>query len=1001
MPSKNRQERLVDFNILPEQYRPRKLPSRVLFLWLAAIGLTLLLVPTFLVSARVRANTAQVEEELEIVRQELQIIPTPVGEVIELTLTLSETNGALQRLEEALPSIMGRSDWPEIMTAIDDYDGSRLEVDSVTQVENEITLVGQAIDSASVIGYVDSLKASHVFENVSLLSMDEIAVPYGTITVTPTATSTVTPTLTPSITLTPTATLSPTPDLADAYEVDDVVPVPIGLGEQQLRNFYPVNDVDKVLFLAKAGRIYHVFTSKLVSGVDTYLTVRAGSIVYTNDDCYTSEGEMIPTVCYKSPDNPQASLIEFRLEQDMQVTITVDNRGEYGPDQWYVLTVEDTGAQEDDYEDDDRVPKPIAIAEDQLHNFYPDGDIDKVQFLVKQGNEYEITTSGLSAGVDTYMSVAVDGRIYYDDDGGDEPLSSRVRFMALNEGVAVATITNKGRFGSDRWYHVILASLEPTPIPVDEYEVDDVVPVPIVLDEPQQRNFYPLYDVDRVQFLAKAGRIYRVFTSGLARGVDTYLTVRAGATVLTNDDCYTSEGQLSYSDCGDSPDEASLIEFGFDQDKNVSVTVDNRGEYGPEQTYLLTLQDTGAQEDEYEDDDNSPKPIAIGEEQRHNFFPDGDIDKVQFLVKQGNEYEIITTGLSDGVDTYLSVAVDGRVYTDDDGGDEPLWSRVRFMALNEGVAVATITNKGRFGSNSEYDVSVEEIEPVDEYEVDDVVPAPIFVGQVQIHNFYPQLDVDKVQLRIKGGRVYEVYTYGPASPYGDQPNPNPPCPAPLPPGVDTTIQVEGWGMTCEPPGCFNDDWTDYGWTDYGYCLPPLPADYSSRVKFWAPNDVDVVITVRSSNNQYGPEMYYALYVWDLGHYATETPTVTPTATTPPTSTLTPTATTPPTDTLTPTATTTPTHTLTPTATHTVPLPPTNTPPSPYTSSASGLGLMAPIPRSTEEAEGLIQVGLGYSRPPGLASALDTGRNRMGRSLAPVQANAVEFVILLTLKAIVP
>jgi len=47
MPSKNRQERLVDFNILPEQYRPRKLPSRVLFLWLAAIGLTLLLVPTF------------------------------------------------------------------------------------------------------------------------------------------------------------------------------------------------------------------------------------------------------------------------------------------------------------------------------------------------------------------------------------------------------------------------------------------------------------------------------------------------------------------------------------------------------------------------------------------------------------------------------------------------------------------------------------------------------------------------------------------------------------------------------------------------------------------------------------------------------------------------------------------------------------------------------------------------------------------------------------------
>ena len=995
MPPKNRQEILVDFNILPEQYRPRKLPSRVLFLWIAAIGLTLLLVPTFLVSARTKANTAQVEEELAIVRQELQVVPTPIGEVIELTQTLSETNGALQRLEEVLPTLMGRSDWPEVMAAIDDYDGSRLNLDSVTQVENAITLEGLAIDNTTVVGYVESLKASDVFENVSLHSMGEIAAPYATITMTPTATSTATPTITPTLTITPTATLSPTPDPADAYEVDDLVPVPIGLGVlgAQQRNFYPINDVDKALFLAKAGRIYHVFTSGLAPGVDTYLTVRAGWIIYTNDDCYTSEGELIPSVCHKSPYNPQASLIEFRLEQDMEVTITVDNRGQYGPDQWYVLTVEDTLAQEDDYEDDDRSPKPIAIAEDQLHNFYPEGDIDKVQFLVKPGIEYEIITDRLSDGVDTYLSVAVDGRVYSDDDGGTDPLyplASRVRFMALNQGVAVATITNRGRFGSDRWYHVSVTSFEPTPIPVDEYEVDDIVPVPIVLDVPQLRNFYPLYDVDRVQFLAKAGRIYRVFTSGLVRGVDTYLTVSAGSTVFTNDDCDTSRGELICSDCDKSPEKASLIEFGLNQDRNVLVTVDNRGQYGPDQWYFLTVEDTGAQEDDYEDDDLSAKPIAFAVEQSHNFYPEGDIDKVQFLVKQGNEYVIATSGLLDGVDTYVSVAVDGRVYTDDDGGTDPLYplaSQVSFMALNEGVAVATITNKGHFGCDNEYRVSVTMIDPVDDYEVDDVVPAPIFVGRIYIHNLYPQLDVDRMQLKIKGGRVYEVYTYWEESLPGVQVTPT--CPAPLPPGVDTTIQVEGWGVTCEPLGCFNDDWADYDWGTSWPTPGPVPGDYSSRVKFWAPNDGDVVITVRSNNNQYGPEMYYALYVRDLGHYPTETPTVTPTATTTPTPTLTP------------TATTTPTSTLTPTATHTVAPPPTATPSTPYPSSAGGLGVMAPIPRSTGEAEGLIRGGLGYSRPPGSASALDTGRNRLAISTSPLQASAVEFVILLTLKVIVP
>ncbi len=875
MPPQKRQGSVVDLNILPEQYRPYKLPSRVLFLWIAAYGLTVLLVPAYLASARIETTSAQAEAELIRVRQELQLAPTPAGEVISLTRTLSETNAAVTRVESVLPVIMGRSDWPEIMAAIDDYESSWLDVESVTQVENQITLEGYAVDSATVIDYVDSLKISNVFESVSLLSMDEVARPFGTATVTPTATSTITPTLAPTGTLTPTATLSPTPDLRDAYEPDDQVPSHILLGEQQQRSFYPTYDIDKITFLAKAGRFYSVFTSGLAAGVDTSLTVQAGSATYSNDDCYTDAGDLHYSTC---PDDAQASLIEFTVGTDTEALITVENRAEYGSNQTYVLTVVDTGAREDDYEDDDNYPKPISIGEKQDHNFYPEGDVDKVQVLVKAGKQYEITTSGLSVGVDTYVSVFVDGKTYSDDDGGAEPQSSQVRFLALNEGIAVITITNKGDFGSGKWYEISVTELDP----MDEYEIDDVV----------------------------------------------------------------------------------------------------------------------------------PSPISIEEDQQHSFYPEGDVDKVQVLVKAGKQYEVSTSGLSDGVDTYVSVSVDGKTYSDDDGGPEPHSSQVRFEALNEGLAVVTITNKGHFGSDKWYHIRITETDPRDEWEIDDVEPSPIFVGQVQIHNFYPQSDVDRVECHIKGGRVYEAYTYWSA----DLPDIRiaPACPDPLPPGVDTIVQVEGAGLTCDPPGCLNDDWQDHNWGPAYACMP-VPGDYSSRVVFRAQSEGYVVITIRSKNNQYGPDKYYALFVWDLGPYATATPTatpVTPTATPSVTPTRTPTATSTPTPTVTatPTATSTPTPTLTPTETPTggatetptdTPVPPTPPMVPTYPPPAGDPDAGVPYPVSTAEAYQSTAGNGAYARVPGLASALDPGRAAVPVGRSPLQGTMVKYVILLTLKAISP
>ncbi len=127
---------------------------------------------------------------------------------------------------------------------------------------------------------------------------------------------------------TPTPIPTPTPDLRDAYEPDDN-PKPIAVGETQTHNFYPDSDedkVDKVEFLAKAGRSYRVFTSGLALGVDTSLKVSVGGATYTNDD--RQPGDL-------------SSEVVFQAGGDVWPLVEVTNRGQYGPDKWYQITVEE------------------------------------------------------------------------------------------------------------------------------------------------------------------------------------------------------------------------------------------------------------------------------------------------------------------------------------------------------------------------------------------------------------------------------------------------------------------------------------------------------------------------------------------------------------------------------------------------------------------------------------------------------------------------------------
>ncbi len=271
-----------------------------------------------------------------------------------------------------------------------------------------------------------------------------------------------------------------------------------------------------------------------------------------------------------------------------------------------------------------------------------------------------------------------------------------------------------------------LPTATPKPRLTDDYEWDDTTPKPIFVGAPSQvHNFYPNFDVDNVIFLAKAGRTYEVSTNFLAPGVDTFITVTYDDVQLTNDDA--ALGTLASSVTLQAPP---------DRDVEVRVQVTNRGVYGPDQWYDLqvveivpttptpTITPTNAPptitpsptqdlRDSYEPNDVDPNPIAIGEVQIHNFFPDNDLDKVGFLVKNGRYYQILTSQLGVGVDTAVTVEFNNEAWSNDDydvPGSGNFASAVCFPAEADGTAVATISNVGQqFGASKTYIVSVREV----------------------------------------------------------------------------------------------------------------------------------------------------------------------------------------------------------------------------------------------------------------------------------------------------
>ncbi len=587
----------------PPAPRRRGVSRTTIALWVVVVGLAAFFVPLNMIASGVRNDAVRINGDIQLIQKSLTAVPTPAPEVQKLMTAVAQVEGPAKEVKDAQATITaGRTDWRSVMSAIGNYDSNQLTLTALNQNGNQIILNGRAASDSAVTTYVRALESSSLFSRVVVQSIKVIGTPTTTIT------GTVLPPLVATLTSTAAITTTVFPATGDVYEIDDFSPKDIILNQPQRHSFFPVYDVDKVKFLAKAGRSYRIRTFDLTPGVDTFLSVNVGGVVYSNDD--DQPGDL-------------ASEVDFQAASgsDVQAIATVTNRGQYGPDKGYSIVVEETIPTatptpgptatptntpappntftptpdlRDKYEPDDTNPQPIAIGETQGHSFYPNGDVDKVKFLAKAGRFYQVSTSDLALGVDTVLDVNVGGTVYTSDDRQPGDLSSEVKFQVPpgSDLQVIVTVTNKGQYGPDKTYNLTAKEIVPTSVPPtpptatptatpnlrDKYEPDDVDPKSIAIGETQGHTFYPEGDVDKVKFLAKAGRFYRVSTSNLPLGVDTFLELNVGGTVYTNDD--RQPGDLS-----------SEVNFQvpLNSDVPVTVTITNRGQFGTEKGYNLTV----------------------------------------------------------------------------------------------------------------------------------------------------------------------------------------------------------------------------------------------------------------------------------------------------------------------------------------------------------------------------------------------------------------------------
>lgn len=242
----------------------------------------------------------------------------------------------------------------------------------------------------------------------------------------------------------------------------------------------------------------------------------------------------------------------------------------------------------DAYEPDDSLQEARPITTDGLpqpHNLHRPGDHDHVHFETYEGTAYTIETLRLGSHVDTviYLYDSQDNELAHADDGAEEPLASRVVWIAPSSGTYYVMIRDlrDDSAGPDSTYEVRITASDSIE-GVDRYEPDDSIGQASPIDTDgtyQSHTFHVTVDVDYVSFLAEEGVEYTIETGNLGGECDTVIYLYDGdGTELDYDD---DQGEEAFA--------SSLVWVTPESGIYYVAVEDFRGQAGPEVGYRIWI----------------------------------------------------------------------------------------------------------------------------------------------------------------------------------------------------------------------------------------------------------------------------------------------------------------------------------------------------------------------------------------------------------------------------
>lgn len=149
-----------------------------LVLWLIVLSLSGFFAPLYLVATTVQNQTLILATEQVNLSATLALTPPPNpteealrGEFSQLQLQIN----ALAALDTTLSGT--HLDVPQVMSTIGSYNQAQITLTSISQIDRDLTLHGEAISEPVVLIYVDMLKETGLFQQVTIQTIQRKAEP--------------------------------------------------------------------------------------------------------------------------------------------------------------------------------------------------------------------------------------------------------------------------------------------------------------------------------------------------------------------------------------------------------------------------------------------------------------------------------------------------------------------------------------------------------------------------------------------------------------------------------------------------------------------------------------------------------------------------------------------------------------------------------------------------------------------------------------------------------